>query len=456
MRNAIVIAFLTSAFVALSHANAQVVYRINAGGPDYLDSEGQLWRSDAALGYFNVGESFAVDESVEIDGTDLDAVYRSHRYDSSLANPEMTYSFPVAPGFYSVRLLFAETYWGFEGRRRFGVEIEGEIVLVDYDIVGLTGGKFVADTQQFVTQILDGDPSLTIEFTHGSIDHPLICGIVIESIPPSPIIVNGESAELTIVRNSTCANSANLLSLSAVDPDTDVATLQWSISAPPAIGTASFQGGAGVGENVIVCYSPAAGQIEPDVFSVAVADGDGDNMDEIEISVAIRDTQAPVLTCPDDITLDADAGFTPSVAGAAVATDDFGLAPVISYSDAVFTGTCPVAVEVRRTWTARDSSGNVASCTQRVFIRDNDTDGDGTVDCADVAPDDADVGGSGGDNTAANSNDNTDAGDDGNTNANDNSNDGANGGQIGSGNSGSIVDPITGEPIPVDACCGGG
>ncbi|MCB9864343.1 MAG: hypothetical protein H6820_13385 [Phycisphaerales bacterium] len=434
-----------------ARADAQVIYRINCGGPDYTDPSGNIWRSDAALGYFNVGESFAVDTSVEIEGTELDPLYRSHRYDSSLANPEMIYTFPVMPGFYSVSLHFAETYWGFEGRRRFGVDIEGETVLVDYDIVGLTGGKFIADKQQFVTQILDGDPSLTIAFTHGSIDHPLICGIVIESIPPSPIIVNGDAAAMTILKNSTCSNAANLLALEAVDPDTDATTLQWTISTAPALGDVSFFGGSAEGADVIVCYQPAVGQIASDAFTIAVTDGDPGNVDEIDVSVRIIDTQAPVITCPPDITLDADEPFTPNSAGTATAIDDFGAAPTIRYSDAVVSGDCPIAIELHRTWSARDAAGNIATCLQRISIRDNDTDGDGTVDCADIAPDDADVGGAG---NADNGNDNGAGSENGGDNAN--GNDNGTSSQIGDGNSGVIIDPETGQPVPTDACCGGG
>lgn len=451
MRHPTLLLLMLPALVVATRADAQVVYRLNAGGPDYTDPAGNLWRSDAALGYFNIGESFAVDSSVEIEGTDLDPIYRSHRYDSSLANPEMIYTFPVTPGFYSVSLHFAETYWGFEGRRRFGVDIEGETVLIDYDIVGLTGGKFIADTQQFVTQILDGDPSLTIAFSHGSIDHPLICGIVIESIPPAPIIVNGATAGMTVLKNSTCSNSANLLALEAVDPDTDTATLQWTIASSPGLGSVSFLGGNSVGADVIVCYQPGTGQVASDDFTIAVTDGDIGNVDEIDVTVRIADTQAPVITCPSDVTLDADEAFTPASAGAATATDDFGAAPTITFGDAVISGDCPIAIELRRTWTARDAAGNVATCLQRIFIRDNDTDGDGTVDCADVAPDDSSVGGS---NNVDNGNDHSAGGQNGSDNA-DGSSDGTNS-QIGDGNTGVIIDPETGQPIPTGECCGGG
>lgn len=444
-----------------TRVDADVVFRINAGGPDYTDPDGQLWRSDSALGYFNIGESYSVASSVEIEGTDLDPIFRSHRYDSSLANPEMAYSFPVAPGYYSVSLYFADVYWGFEGRRRFGVEIEGDPVLVDYDIVGLTGGRNVADIQQFVTQVVDGDSTLDIRFTHGSIDHPLICGFLVESIPPAPIITSGEAATMSVSKNSTCSNTTNLLSIDAVDPDTNPALLQWTISMPPALGSVSFWGGNSTGPEVIMCYTPAPGQTQPDSFNVNVSDGDVGNVDEIHVNVMVRDTQAPDITCPATVTLDADAALTPDATGMATATDDFGAAPILNYNDTVVSGVCPVAIELQRTWTARDSAGNASTCVQRIRILDNDTDGDGTVDCADIAPDDADVGGTT-DNTNLNNNGNANDNDSGGDNANDNggenddansntgdSNDNSNGGGL-------IIDPATGQPVPTQECCGGG
>ncbi len=445
--------FIASLLVGLlaccvcAEASADIVYRINAGGPDYVDPAGNTWRSDSALGYFNIGESFSVDSSVEIAETTLDPIFRSHRYDSSLANPEMIYTFPVDPGFYSVRLYFAETYWGFEGRRRFGVDIESETVLVDYDIVGLTGGKYVADVQQFLTEVVDGDPTLTITFTHGSIDHPLVCAIVIESVPPSPIIMNGESASLAILKNSNCSNAANLLALEAADPDTDPAILQWMITSGPSHGDVSFLGGEVVGSDVIVCYTPAENQVTADAFTIAVTDGDVGNIDEIDVSVAIVDTQAPTIVCPADLTLEADASFTPSAAGVATGTDDFGAAPTISYSDIIVAGSCPIAIELERTWKARDAAGNIATCMQRISIMDNDTDADGSVDCDDIAPNDAQVGGSDSGDTS-NDNASESGADGGDDDGNGNDNFGTNG--VG------FVDPGSGQPIPTDECCGGG
>lgn len=442
----VILRFLTLIAIAslATAARADVVYRINAGGPNYTDADGHLWRSDAEVGFFNIGESFAVDDTVEILGTDLDTIYRSHRFDSSLANPEMSYAFPVTPGYFFVRLHFADTYWGAANRRRFSVEIEGDEVLTNYDIVDLTGNRNVADVQEFVTEVLPGDTELNIDFLHGTIDHPLVCGFEIESIPPSPIIMNGETATLNIVKNSTCAAAANLLTLDAIDPDTDPALLEWEVISPPTDGTVSFIGGTSTGSSVIVCYKPAANQIVSDDFTVEVSDGDVGNIDQIVVTVNLIDIEAPVIECPTDVTVAAGSTITPAVVGSPNATDDFDGAPSLTFSDAVVDSACPVSVIVRRTWTARDDAGNAATCLQRISILDDDTDGDGTVDCEDVDPNDPTVGGQPG--IGGNGG--------GNENGNDNGNGLENGPGVIGGNGG--VDPETGQPVPTDECCGGG
>ena len=440
---------------------AQVVYRINCGGPNYLDINGDLWTSDSLEGFFNTGRSFptdATDPTLEIAETDLDEIYRSHRFDSQQAAPIMTYALPVDPGFYSVRLHFADIFWGQEGRRRFNVDLEGEPVLVNYDIVGVTGDRNIADVRQFVTQIVDGDATLDIAFRHGTNDNPMICAIEIETIPPAPIIVQGETAALSVVKNSDCSLSGNRLQLEAVDPDTDVATLEWSIESDAALGAVTFINDQQTGSTVTICYTPATDQIVDDTFTIAVTDGSASSDDDfIDVTVTLIDNQPPSISCPADLTVDADAVITPDATGMATATDDFGGDPTITMSDSVITAACPNALQVRRTWRAMDASGNMAQCMQRIFVRDADSDGDSFLDCEDAEPDvpaiepgnDGDGGSGDGNNGGDGSNGGGD-GSGGNGNGGDPNTDGGTGGGV-------FVDPITGLPISdTSGCCGGG
>jgi hypothetical protein len=105
-------------------------------------------------------------------------------------------------------------------------------------------------------------------------------------------------------------------------------------------------------------------------------------------TVTVRDTQAPAIICPPSIILPQDAGrraatFVPSPA---VATDNCpGVVVTGSRSDGIplTDPTYPVGATVI-TWTATDTSGNQASCTQSVNVHNSrivgvvglDTNGD--------------------------------------------------------------------------------
>src|SRR5439155_653855 len=85
--------------------------------------------------------------------------------------------------------------------------------------------------------------------------------------------------------------------------------------------------------------------------------------------VVVRDNQVPTITCPSDVTVNVNSGacFATGVAlGSPTANDNCGTVTITSNAPAQFpTGTNLV------TWTGTDSSGNTATCQQRVVVRDN-------------------------------------------------------------------------------------
>ena len=299
-----ILAFMTATGTAV--AQPTVLFRINATGPDYTDTSGNLWTSDVGSMPFNVGKEFSVDASVEIAGTDDDTLYQSERYDS-LQPPEMTYSFPVANGNYRVRLYFAEIFFSVMDRRIFDVEIEDNLVLDDYDIVASVG-SFTAEIKEFVVEVTDG--SLDIDFLHvpnpanppASFDNPKISAIMIETAEPDPEITNGDPASLAVDRDSTCPNPNNEITLNAQDPDTAAVQLTWSVMSGPSTGTVSFDGGVMTGANVTVCYEPDGSQSADDQFIVQVDDQDG-HTDEITIDVTVNNA-SPVIDQAGPIDLD--------------------------------------------------------------------------------------------------------------------------------------------------------
>ncbi len=102
------------------------------------------------------------------------------------------------------------------------------------------------------------------------------------------------------------------------------------------------------------------------VTTVSVTATDcANNSTSATTTVMVRDTTAPVITPPADITTEATAVQTPVVIGTATATDIFAVS-VTSDAPATF----PVGTTVV-TWTARDANGNTSTATQNVTVVDS-------------------------------------------------------------------------------------
>ncbi len=93
-------------------------------------------------------------------------------------------------------------------------------------------------------------------------------------------------------------------------------------------------------------------------------------------AVVTVDAEAPVITCPADVTVSADAGSceaTGVALGAATATDNCTGETLSNDAPAAF----PLG-DTTVTWTATDAAGNTATCTQVVTVTDDE---DPTVTC---------------------------------------------------------------------------
>ncbi len=165
----------------------QVITRINAGGllasDAYTDGAGQAWSDDKS---FSGGSTF-VNSTASISGTSNDKLYRSERWGN------WTYNIPVpSAGTYEVKLHFAEIYWkvltssGGPGKRVFSIQIEGQEVLSNYDILAQIGPA-TADVKTFNVNVQDG--VLNIKGIQIS-DNPKISGIEVigssTTTPPNP------------------------------------------------------------------------------------------------------------------------------------------------------------------------------------------------------------------------------------------------------------------------------
>ena len=85
-------------------------------------------------------------------------------------------------------------------------------------------------------------------------------------------------------------------------------------------------------------------------------------------TITVRDTTAPVLTCPPNVTLEAPAVTTTNITGIATAIDACG-SFAITYSDTISTN-CGNTFTISRRWTATDQCNNSSSCTQTIIVRD--------------------------------------------------------------------------------------
>jgi Malectin domain len=85
----------------------QALVRINAGGADYLDSNGKFWSADKFV-VGNGGQAY-IECPLDIANTTDDILYCSNRWFSIWTGSSFIYSIPVASaGVYEVHLHFAE------------------------------------------------------------------------------------------------------------------------------------------------------------------------------------------------------------------------------------------------------------------------------------------------------------------------------------------------------------
>ncbi len=105
-------------------------WRIQAGGPGFVDSKGREWSADML---YDAGETVTTNRPIAAKKDP--ELYRNERW-----APDFTYAFPVPPGNYRIRLLFAETYVKNPGERVFDVMVNGKTALKDFDILKESGG----------------------------------------------------------------------------------------------------------------------------------------------------------------------------------------------------------------------------------------------------------------------------------------------------------------------------
>lgn len=180
-------------------------YRINCGGPDYNDRNGQTWQADKSwdnntCGVINWAERSEYDAYDPIDeqnrrdfgsigavcipvkGTEDDELYNHYRW----GRTETEYRFKVDPGkYYAVELHTLEPWYGAgapeqdcAGWRLFDIAVEGKTVEKNFDIWQRAGGYGTA-LKQTIHNVQAADGVIELTFPHVASNQWLLSGIAV-------------------------------------------------------------------------------------------------------------------------------------------------------------------------------------------------------------------------------------------------------------------------------------
>lgn len=138
----------------------QVAYRIDCGEfvQSRVDSLGFAWSLD--LGFDNPpSERYTIPNAIA--GTVDDWLFQSERYSFA---PQFSYRLPLpaTPMQVELTLLFSESYFTGTGQRLFHVEVQGDRVLQNLDLVGASGGRFRAISRTYDVLITGGELVITL------------------------------------------------------------------------------------------------------------------------------------------------------------------------------------------------------------------------------------------------------------------------------------------------------
>ncbi len=308
------------ATVAISDSTAvgEVLFRVNAGGPQVAAADGGLpWTEDqsassannaAELGtpspYVNwdVGgatadTTYGVAASTVIDlaqvagtGAAVEALYETERYrEPAAGEPPMTWTFPVTAGDYEVVLVGAEV-WNNEAAnpRVMDVAVEGATEVAGLRWSTSAGANNTATSVVVPATVTDGD--LVVELLAVS-QNPKLSAIEIRSAGPPPTDV---PPTVAAIDDQQVQEGATLdVPVTTAEPDGDVVTLVADIPAEAADFTTFADAGDGTGSFTV---APAAGDAGSYDLAVTASDPDGDDTESFTVTVTDAPAAGTVFT----------------------------------------------------------------------------------------------------------------------------------------------------------------
>ena len=113
----------------------------------------------------------------------MDAIFLTERVtnDTNFKGP-IAYNIPITNGTYTVKLYFAEIYWGVEnpqmfeggeGSRVFNISMEGMEIFTGYDLFK-EHGVAKASSRMYDIEVTDGELTITLEAT---VDKPKVSAV---------------------------------------------------------------------------------------------------------------------------------------------------------------------------------------------------------------------------------------------------------------------------------------
>jgi CshA-type fibril repeat protein/VCBS repeat-containing protein len=267
------------------------VYRVNAGGPEIaaLDA-GPVWSPDVRNSnpspYVNDTENgnrtYSTNATITLDASVDSAVipsdlFKTERWDPPAA-AEMLWTFPdLNTGDYVVNLYFAEIANQGEDERIFDVEVEGELVLDDYQVY-LDADSTFNHGLRVAIPVTITDTDIQIEFLH-VVENPKINALEIYKLDCNEPPVVDTNDGLTLPEGATATITQAMLE--ATDADND--PLTYTVSTLPVNGDLLVDGVAVVANGTFtqgqinvgdLSYAHDGGETTADSFAFTVSDGE--------------------------------------------------------------------------------------------------------------------------------------------------------------------------------------
>ncbi|MFQ5708977.1 MAG: malectin domain-containing carbohydrate-binding protein [bacterium] len=202
-------------------------FRINSGGGDFTDSNGDLFVADKAFtaGDFGFQGGSTNSTSNAISGTTDDPLYQDFREGNSFS-----YLFDLANGDYDVTAFFMEPRVRRTGRRVFDVLAEGVVVVNDLDIFAVAG-QLAAHTESFTVNVADGQLNIDFEKVSGAAQ-PLVCAIAVVPVTATPALAarleNQTGSETQLIQTSAVPDKFEL-SQNYPNPFNPETTIRYSV-----------------------------------------------------------------------------------------------------------------------------------------------------------------------------------------------------------------------------------